>query len=52
MSKTKNAENVLPSKEWLMKNGYSGLVKCMEEDPEKFAQIKQNKPVKMRKEKR
>ena len=27
---------------WLMKNDYKGLVKCMEEHPEKFAHIKQN----------
>lgn len=43
MTKKKKAVGVLPPKEWLIKNGYRDLVKCMEKHPEIFAYIKQNK---------
>lgn len=39
----KKTNGVLPSREWLIKNGYRELVKCMDEYPEKFAHIPQNK---------
>ena len=39
----KKVKGILPSKKWLIKNGYRELVKCMEKHPEKFAHIEQNK---------
>ena len=39
----KNVKGILPSKEWLIRNGHRGLVKCMKEHPDMFAHIEQNK---------
>ena len=43
MAKKEKATGVLPSKSWLIKNGYAGLIKCMKKHPEMFAHIKENK---------
>ena len=43
MTKKRKAKGILPSKSWLMKNGYKGLVECMEKHPDKFAHIEQEK---------
>ena len=36
-------KGVLPSNEWLLKNGYQGLIRCMKKHPKKFAHIEQEK---------
>ena len=48
----KKTKGVLPSKEWLTKNGHKWLVESMEKHPEMFSHIKQNKPAKMQKERK
>lgn len=39
----KRTVGVLPSKAWLIRNGYMELVVAMKKYPEKFKHIKQNK---------
>lgn len=43
MANKKRGIRVLPSKRWLIQNGFAELVKCMEKHPDKFSHIKQNK---------
>ena len=40
---TKKAKGKLPCNSWLIRNGYSELVKCMKEHPERFKHIEQEK---------
>lgn len=39
--KKKTAKGKLPSKKWLLKHGYRGLIDCMKKHPELFAHIEQ-----------
>ncbi len=39
----KKVKGKLPSKSWLIKNGYKDLIKCMEKHPEMFAHIERDK---------
>jgi hypothetical protein len=36
-------KGLLPNKKWLLENGFRGLVKAMEEHPDKFKHIPQTK---------
>jgi hypothetical protein len=39
----KKVIGLLPSKEWLIRSGYRGLLKSMDKCPDKFKHINQNK---------
>ncbi len=40
-AKTKVVDGILPSDEWLRENGYTELVKSMQENPELFKHLPQ-----------